>query len=277
MKIKKFLNTILLFEIIFLLQQNIFAAGDELNTVMSIMLVFTVIIIAATLWLSVVYSEKNDNEGKAFLNPYRKFMKMLTKSTPIENEKDILLDHEYDGIKELDSKVPPWFAFLFYGTIVFSIIYMIRFHVIGSGDVQAEEYLEEIRAAQVERQILIKTGAFLNEETVTFTKDAGALSNGKDIFIKNCAACHANDGGGLVGPNLTDEYWINGGGIKNVFKVIKYGVPAKGMISWQTQLSPTQMQEVASYILTLEGTEPANPKQPEGEKWIEPKEEETKS
>ena len=276
MKIKKFFNIILLFQIIFLLQQNIFAAGSELDKVMSIMLIVTILIIAVTLWLSVVYSEKNDSAGKVFLSPFHKFMQMITKSTPIENEKDILLDHDYDGIKELDSKIPPWFSFLLYGTIVFSIIYMIRFHVIGSGDVQAEEYLEEINAAKVERQILIKTGAFLNEETVTYTTDAGALSNGKEIFIKNCATCLANDGGGLVGPNLTDEYWISGGGIKNVFKTIKYGVPAKGMISWQTQLNPTQMQEVGSYILSLQGTQPANPKQAEGEKWVEPVEEETK-
>lgn len=277
MKIKKFFNVILLFQIIFLFQQNIFAAGEVLDKVMPIMLAITILVIALTMWLSVVYSEKEDFDGKAFLEPFKKFTNMITKSTPIENEKDILLDHDYDGIKELDSKIPPWFSFLLYGTIVFAVIYMIRFHVIGSGNVQEEEYLEEMKQAQVERQILIKTGAFLNEETVTVTSDAGALSNGKDIFIKNCAACHANDGGGLVGPNLTDEYWINGGGIKNVFKVIKYGVPAKGMISWQTQLSPTQMQEVGSYILSLQGTQPANPKPIEGEKWVEPVEEETKS
>lgn len=277
MKIKKFFNVILLFQIIFLLQQNLFAAGTELDNVISIMFVFTLIVIALTLWLAIVYSEENDVDGKAFLAPIKKFVNALTKSTPIEDENEILLDHEYDGIRELDSKIPPWFKFLFYGTIAFAIVYMVRFHVIGSGDVQAEEYQAEVREAEVQREILIKTGAFLNEETVTVANDAGALSNGKAIFEKNCATCHANDGGGLVGPNLTDEYWIHGGGIKNVFKTIKYGVPAKGMISWESQLSPTQMQEVASYILSLQGTTPANPKEPQGTKWVAPTEEENKS
>jgi cytochrome c oxidase cbb3-type subunit 3 len=113
----------------------------------------------------------------------------------------------------------------------------------------------------------MKTGALINEETVTVLTDASALQSGKAIYDANCIACHANDGGGIVGPNLTDQYWINGGGIKNIFKTIKNGVPAKGMISWQTQLNPNQIQQVASYILSLQGKTPVNPKQPEGEIW----------
>jgi cytochrome c oxidase cbb3-type subunit 3 len=134
----------------------------------------------------------------------------------------------------------------------------------------------EIQQAALEREIMIKSGTFLNEENVTLLTDAAGLSEGKVIFQKNCVSCHAIDGGGLVGPNITDDFWIHGGGIKNIFKIIKYGVPAKGMIAWQTQLDPNKMQQVASYIISLHGIKPANPKAPEGTKWEEQKVDSTK-
>jgi len=255
------------------ISRPIFAAqtGDNLDTVVQIMLVITILVIAFVLWLAVVYSEKNDVKGKTFLEPAHKFFSWISSSTPIEKEKDILFHHDFDGIHELDNKVPPWFNFLFYGTIVWGIIYMLVFHVFGDGQIQANEYKMEIQQAAFEKEILIKSGTFLNEETVTLLKDAVGISEGKNIFQKNCISCHAADGGGLVGPNLTDDYWINGGGIKNVFKTIKYGVPAKGMITWQTQLDPNKIQQVASYVISLHGTKPANPKAPQGTKWEEPK------
>jgi cytochrome c oxidase cbb3-type subunit 3 len=258
---------------------RIFAAetGDTIDKVMKSMLVFTVLVIALIMWLVVVYSERNDNEGALFKNPLKAFFKWFTKSTPIENEKEILLNHDYDGIKELDNRIPPWFNFLFYGTITWAVIYMLIFHVFDDGQVQTKEYNMEVQQAALERQILIKTGAFLNEETVTQLTDAAGLNEGKEIFMKNCVSCHGQEGGGLVGPNLTDDYWINGGGIKNIFKTIKYGVPAKGMISWQTQLDPKKMQAVASYVMSLHGTKPANAKAPEGTKWEETKTDSTKN
>ena len=137
---------------------------------------------------------------------------------------------------------------------------MLDYHVLNSSPLQDEEYQLQVQQAEVERAALINSGAFLNEESVTLLTDPAALDAGKQIFTTNCVACHAADGGGLVGPNLTDDYWIHGGGIKNVFKTIKYGVVAKGMISWQSQLNPKQMQDVASYIISLHGTTPANPK-----------------
>lgn len=273
----------ILFHILFILlpSSSLFAAGDEtddtLYAVAKIMVAVTLLSILLVVWLVLVYSEKNDTEGKIFKKPFSMFFELLTKSTPVEKEHEILLDHDYDGIRELNNRIPPWFHGLLWTTIIFAFVYMIRYHVAGSGNVQEEEYLEEIRLATVERQILIKTGAFLNEETVTVTGDPAALNSGKEIFIRNCAACHASDGGGLVGPNLTDDYWINGGGIKNIFKTIKYGVPQKGMISWQTQLNPTQIQEVSSYILNLHGTSPAVPKKPEGNKWEEAEEDTNKT
>ena len=201
---------------------------------------------------------------------WAKIKQYLTKSTPIEKEEEILLaDHNYDGIRELDNRIPPWFSGLFYVTILFAIWYMIYYHVTGAGQLQEQEYAEEVRLAEIKKAELIKSGALINEETVTLLTDKAALDEGKEIFTKNCVACHAADGGGLVGPNLTDDYWIHGGGIKNVFKVIKYGVTKKGMLVWQNQLNPNQMQAVASYVISLHGTKPANPKAPEGEMWKE--------
>jgi cytochrome c oxidase cbb3-type subunit 3 len=189
---------------------------------------------------------------------------MLTRSVPLEQEKDIMFEHDFDGITELDNKVPPWFSILFYGTIVFAVIYMLVFHVFKISPLMIDEYVEEIRAAEIQKQEFIKSGAFVNEETVTLLTEPASLQNGKTIYITNCVPCHGTGGEGTVGPNLTDDYWIHGGGIKNIFKTVKYGLPAKGMISWQTLLNPKQMQEVSSYITTLHGTNPPNGKPPEG-------------
>lgn len=188
---------------------------------------------------------------------------------PIEQEKDLMLDHDYDNIRELDNKIPPWFNYLFYGSVIFSIFYMINYHILSSGDVQATEYKEEVKFAEMQKLELIKSGTLLDENTLTVLKDAVALNSGKEIFIKNCTVCHTETGGGLVGPNLTDDYWIHGGGIKNVYATIKNGVPSKGMITWKNQLNPRQIQEVASYVLSLRGTNPPNPKAPEGVIYVE--------
>jgi len=254
-----------------LMVSNGFAAGESdfppnyYDTVALILL----LVIIVTL-LTIVYYEgkqKVVKEKKASI--FAKIRQAMTKSTPIEREEEILMDHDYDGIKELDSKIPPWFSWLFILTIIFAVYYMLDYHVFGSGKVMQDEYSAEIKKASLEREALIKSGALVNEETVELLTDASSLQKGKEIFETNCIACHAADGGGIVGPNLTDKYWIHGGGIKNVFKTIKYGVPEKGMISWQTQLNANQMQDVASYVLSLQGTTPAAPKAPEGEIWEE--------
>ncbi len=189
---------------------------------------------------------------------------MLTRSVPIEKEKDIMMDHEFDGIRELDNTIPPWFNILFYGTIVIAFLYILNYHVFKMSGLSAEEYNDEMKVAAMQRDELIRTGAFINENTVKLMTDDATITEGKTIFNTNCTVCHGPAGGGLIGPNLTDEFWIHGGGVVNVFKTIKYGVPVKGMISWQNQLNPKQMQAVANYILTLKGTNPANGKQPEG-------------
>nr|WP_299074001.1 cbb3-type cytochrome c oxidase N-terminal domain-containing protein [uncultured Allomuricauda sp.] len=197
--------------------------------------------------------------------------KRLTKTKEIEKEGEIILDHNYDGIRELDNVLPPWWVYLFYATIIFGVVYLIRFHVAGDYD-QKLEYEQEVAAAKIAIEEYKKTAKDLVDvNTVEFLSEAADLSAGEKIFTTSCVACHMADGGGGIGPNLTDEYWILGGGIKNVFNTISEGGrDGKGMIAWKQSLKPVEMAQVASYILTLGGTTPADPKAPEGEIWVDP-------
>lgn len=201
---------------------------------------------------------------------YQNLVSKLTRSKEIEREEDIMLDHDYDGIKELDNVLPPWWVYLFYGTIIFSVIYLVRFHVVGDYT-QTEEFNKEIELAELEKSKLPKDPADeVSYETVVAVTDASSLAKGKEIFTNACAACHKADGGGLVGPNLTDKHWINGGGIKNVFKLISEGSKNNpSMVAWKANLSSKDIQSVASYILTLEGSNPPGAKAAEGEIWTE--------
>lgn len=181
----------------------------------------------------------------------------------------LIQGHDYDGIQELDNKAPAWFQFIFYVTIVFAVIYMINFHMLGKNNLMLDEYVQEMTIAQQEKDALMKTGGNINETNVSPLASPDDLKAGKDLFTVNCVSCHGNGGEGTVGPNLTDDYWIHGGGIKNVFATISNGVPAKGMITWKAQLNPKQIQQLASYVLTLHGTNPPNGKAPEGNVWKE--------
>lgn len=196
-------------------------------------------------------------------------MQTLTDAKPVEREADILLDHDYDGIHELDNNLPPWWVWGFYATIAYAVVYL-AIHVTGDALNTKLEYDREMAAAKEKVDAYLATSAnAVDENNVVALADAADLDAGAKIFAENCAACHLADGGGSVGPNLTDAYWIHGGGIKNVFTTIKYGVPAKGMISWKDQLGPLKMQQVASYVLSLQGTTPANPKAAEGDLWTD--------
>lgn len=191
--------------------------------------------------------------------------KRLTASVPIEKEEDILFDHEYDGIRELDNSLPPWWVAMFYITIGIAVIYMGYYHVIGAGPSSKEEYEMEMEQAHEKVQAYLASQANqVDESNVTVTFDENDLAMGKTLYDVNCAACHGLLGEGGVGPNMTDEYWLHGGSVKDVFKTIKYGVPEKGMISWKSQMRAVDMQNVASYILSLQGTNPPNAKEPQG-------------
>jgi cytochrome c oxidase cbb3-type subunit III len=262
---------LLLLIITFFSAGNVFAEGENTFPPSYYDLVASILIILIIIsFVAIIYFEGREQTEIDFGSFFAKIWTFVNRSTPIEDEKDILLDHDYDGIRELDSRVPPWFSWLFYLTILFAIYYMLNYHVLGTGKLMYEEYNDEMQTAAIQRAELISTGAFLNEETVTRLTDPAAIDKGKQIFSTNCVACHGTDGGGIVGPNLTDKYWIHGGGIKNVFTTIKYGVANKGMISWQTQLNPNQIQQVASFVLSLQGTTPAAPKAPEGQIWEPP-------
>lgn len=201
----------------------------------------------------------------------KKMYQKLLGSRPVEEEGEIILDHDYDGIKELDNRLPPWWVYLFYITIVFGLVYMVRFHIFSAPD-QALEYEQEMAAAREAIEEYKKTAKDLVDvNTVELLTEANDLKAGEAIFSGNCAVCHMNDGGGGIGPNLTDDYWILGGGIRNVFRTISEGGRAgKGMVSWKTNLKPGEIAQVASYVLSLHGTTPANPKDPEGDIWIDP-------
>ena len=201
---------------------------------------------------------------------YKKLMTKLTKTESLDNEDQLLLDHDYDGIKELDNNLPPWWVYLFYACIIFGVVYMVRFEVLGA-DNQEMELKKEVAQAKIDIAEYMKTAPdMMDEKTVTLLTDPADLAAGKEIFTTNCAACHRADGGGQIGPNLTDNQWILGGGIKNVFHtLVNGGRDGKGMISWKGTLKPKEMQKVASYILSLKGSNPPDAKAPEGEVWVE--------
>jgi cytochrome c oxidase cbb3-type subunit 3 len=187
--------------------------------------------------------------------------------TGTAQEEDLKLDHIYDGIQELDNHMPPWLRYLFLGTIAFAAIYLVNYFALGLVQTSDAEYVAEMaQAEQLLAEHKAKAAEGIDENTVRLVTDAAAITEGQTIFSQNCGACHGAVGEGGVGPNLTDEYWLHGGSVNEVFKTIKYGVPQKGMISWQQKLKPAQLQNLASYILSLQGTNPSNGKAPQGEK-----------
>ncbi len=188
---------------------------------------------------------------------------------PIAQEQSILLDHNYDGIQELDHRMPPWLAYFFYGTVAFAILYMTSFWVLETVPTSEQEYVAEVELAERRIAEYKKTvAAGLDENTAKLVTDPKALETGKTLFAQNCQACHGAAGEGGVGPNLTDEYWMHGGTVGEVFKTIKYGVPEKGMIAWQQKLKPEEIQDVTGYILSLQGSQPAGGKEPQGDKVV---------
>lgn len=191
-------------------------------------------------------------------------------SKPQLEERDLELDHNYDGIKELDNTLPPWWLYSFYASIIFAAGYLVYYEVL-DGDNQVTELEKELAAAKIAVEEYKKNAPDLvDAASVTLMTEAADLEKGSALYQTNCMACHASDGGGGIGPNLTDEHWILGGGVKNIFETISEGGRAgKGMVAWKSTLKPTEIQQVASYIISLQGSTPANPKDPEGDVWVE--------
>lgn len=265
----------------------------------------------------------------------------------MDKKEDRLLEHEYDGIRELDNDLPPWWLWLFYITIIFAVVYMIHYHVTGTGDLSTAEYMKEIDPnwtevqsvdeagfsigyhspyykpegemtpqiwAAIENYVgpnvefeslmmeamrkadaknllklqesfpdiwaklseggatiipsatssvsMAKASLSLNYEQLT---DVASVDAGKQIYITNCASCHGNEGQGGIGPNMTDNYYIHGAGINDLMSTIIQGVPIKGMISWKGILNDQQMNQVASFMMSMRGNNPPNPKAAQGD------------
>lgn len=186
---------------------------------------------------------------------------------PISEEKDIVIDHEYDGIQELDNPIPAWFNGMFYASVAFGVVYLCIYHVFGWGLNQDQEYEREVaRAEQARQEWLAQAANNVDESNVEVNLSPEVVGAGKAIFTMSCAVCHGEHAEGGIGPNLTDEYWLHGGEIKDIFKVVKYGVLDKGMTPWEQSLTPAQIAEVSNYIISIRGTKPANAKDPQGAK-----------
>ncbi len=203
-------------------------------------------------------------------NMWQTLYKRWTNVVPLEKEKDVLMDHDYDGIRELDNSLPPWWVAMFYITIAFAVVYFGYNHLTGYGLSSTEKYELEMEKAEEQVQAyLARQSNLVDESNVEALTDQADLDAGKVIFDTQCAVCHGTMGEGGIGPNMTDNYWIHGGSIKDIFRTVKYGVPEMGMISWKSQLSAGDMAKVSSYILTLVGTNPPNQKEPQGELYQE--------
>lgn len=195
--------------------------------------------------------------------------KIFTKAIPVEKESDVILDHDYDGIRELDNALPPWWKYGFYITIIAAFIYMLNFHVFGTGKNPTEEYMAEMQNAQIEKGIYeAKNKDRIDENNVPMA-DANGLATAKEIFTTKCWACHGKAGEGGAGPNLTDDYWLHKETINDIYHSIKNGYPDKGMQSWANVYSPKEISYLANYVKSLHGTNPPNPKAPQGDLYIE--------
>jgi len=198
------------------------------------------------------------------------YSKLVGKSKPIEEEGEIILDHNYDGIKELDNDLPPWWVYTFYLSIVFAVVYMVRYHVFNADDQFVEYETEYAEANRAIKEYKKTAKGLVDYNTVEVLTETSDLNAGKTIYETNCVACHKADGGGGIGPNLTDQNWILGGGIKNVFKTISEGGrDGKGMVAWKSELKPLEIAQISSYVLQFKGTTPAEPKAAEGDIWVE--------
>lgn len=245
------------------------------------MTILLLCVIGAELLLILFFAHKTNDfiqkiESKGIASPVREggLMEWLKAKwaamnfKPIEEEYKIDTGHSYDGIRELDNVIPPWFTTAFLITILFGAGYIYRYHIAKSAPMQIEEYQMAVAQAELAHDEYLKTQASNIDESNVVIMTGADLDAGKKTFVMLCAACHKMDGGGLVGPNLTDEYWIHGGALKDIFKTVKYGYPDKGMISWKEQLSPVQMAQVSNYILTLHGTNPPDAKEKQGDLYV---------
>jgi len=237
-------------------------------------IIFVEMLVILVLLINIKFLLKKDVEKVYEVTPVKKgktfqeWWAKLNKFKPLEQESSVELEHVYDGIRELDNRLPPWWLYGFYVTIIFGVVYLWRYHVAYSAPLSKEELEISIKSADAQvKAYLEKKGESIDENSVVVLTDAQDLAEGKKIFTTSCAACHKEDGGGMVGPNLTDDYWMHGGNIKSIFKTIRYGINA--MPQWQSTYSNKQIAQVASYVKSLHGTNPPGAKPPQGDIYTE--------
>jgi cytochrome c oxidase cbb3-type subunit 3 len=215
--------------------------------------------------------EKVEEENK-WLKWWKKFdQKQFTKAVPVEREADVLLDHDYDGIRELDNALPPWWKYGFYVTIVVGVIYLLHFHVFEYGKSPEQEYVAEMDKAMIEKEKYEAMNKDKIDENKVPMADEAGIARGEQLYHAPgmCSSCHGNSGEGGAGPNLTDDYWIHKGSLNDIYKSIKYGYPDKGMQSWEKNFTPKEISYLSSYIKTLRGTNPPGAQPPKGDLYIE--------
>lgn len=237
------------------------------------------IVFLRTLNMLVEQSERDKAKAKGTVyvpKPgfWSRFSRTVNASVPIEKEGEIDLGHDFDGIRELDNHLPPWWKWLFWATIGWSAIYLVVFHVTSTLPLSGKEYENQVAEAEIQKQRLLASQpqANIDLNTLEYNADAAVIAKGKQIFTSiNCGSCHRNDGGGnSIGPNLTDSYWLHGGDIKSIFETVNKGVVEKGMPAWGKTLSPGEVRDVTFFVMSLQGTNPANPKSPQGELYKTP-------
>jgi cytochrome c oxidase cbb3-type subunit III len=250
---------------------NTAAAEPSIIGLSSILIAVNVVLLVFVLFLlgtltSAIQRLRSGESEKVQLSWWDRFAALKSDKT----EEELRLDEDYDGIHELDNPTPPWFNFIFYTSIIAAVLYLLNYHVLKIGNLQEAEYTAEVTQSKAEVDAYLKSsGNQVDENNVQYITDTKVLAEAQTMYAEKCAVCHLADGGGVVGPNLTDAYWLHGGDIQSIFKTIKYGVPAKGMIAWQNTYSGKQMEALASYVKSLQGTKPAVAKEPQGELYNE--------
>ncbi len=230
----------------------------------AVLLLFVILML--TVLVKAVQRLRLGDESKNTLSWWDRFAALKSDKT----EEELIMDEDYDGISELDNPTPPWFNFIFYTSIIAAVLYILNYHVLKLSNLQEDEYTTEVNESKIAVEAFLKkAGNLIDENSVVLLTDAKSIEAGAINFKEKCVVCHGEKGEGKVGPNFTDNYWLHGGDVKSIFKTIKYGVPAKGMIPWEKALSGLQIQQLASYLKTLKGTNPPNPKEPQGELFVE--------
>lgn len=261
---KKLIATAVLFLTAFILraEETESAIGfGKIMLIADILLLIVALLLINLLSFTVKQIKHAVKPNNLYISWWERFAALGSNNT----EEELELHENYDGIKELNNPTPPWFNFIFYSTIIFALIYFLNYHIIGFGKLQEDEYKQELTDAAEAKAAYLKTsGNLIDENNVSALLDAATVNEGKNIYMANCKVCHGGFGEGIVGPNLTDDYWIHGNTINDIFKTIKYGVPQKGMVPWQNTLTALQIQQVSSYIFTLKDSNPKNPKAPQG-------------